>query len=55
MKSFFRKKKLGFIVANLLKLKYTGKCFYYVRKYYKNFELFFQAQFFAVMVSNTKN
>lgn len=40
---------VGFIVANVLKLKYTGKCIYNVRKYYKNFELFFQAQFIAII------
>lgn len=55
MKSFFRKKKLGFIVAEVLKPKYTGKCSHYVRKHYKNFELFFQAQFIAIIVSNKRN
>lgn len=55
IKSFLGKKKLGFIVANVLKLKYTGKCSYCVRKHYKNFELFFQAQFIAIIVSNKWN
>lgn len=47
-KSFIRKKKLGFIIANVLRLKYAGKCSCYVRTHYKNFELFFKVQFIAI-------
>lgn len=54
-KSLFRRKILGFIIANVLKLKYTGKCSYYVRTHYKHFELSFKVQFIAIIVSHKWN